>query len=87
MQDQSEANGETDKRIEINPDNSEQNKDEKSTPQLVQSKIRTYFSKIDYLPMDTLTQDEKNDLLRTILVIWVDFKNKRKFKKLLSFRK
>jgi hypothetical protein len=50
----------------------------------VQSKIRTYYASTDFEPNDLVNEEHKEKLLRAILVFWVDYKNKCKFKKLMK---
>lgn len=86
VQNQNEINDVTDKDVKVNPEYASQNYVEENTPKLVQSKIRTYFSSINYEPKDILDQENKDKLLKAILVLWVDFKNKRKFKRMMSVK-
>jgi hypothetical protein len=86
VQNQNETNDEIEKDVKVNPEYASQNYAEENTPKLVQSKIRTYFSSINYVPKDILDQENKDKLLKAILVLWVDFKNKRKFKRMMSVK-
>jgi hypothetical protein len=57
-----------------------QNNAEVNIPKQVQSKIRTYYASSDFEPNDLVNEEHKEKLLRAILVFWVDYKNKCKFK-------
>jgi hypothetical protein len=86
VQNQTETNDEIDKDTEMKhkDEAASQNNVEENTPKQVQSKIRTYYASSDFEPNDLVNEEHKEKLQRAILVIWVDYKNKCKFKKLMK---